>query len=269
MNTIVVEHNLQTWNIISMAEIALSFFGIFISLTSKKGTFFKIKLLFVYLLLMFYGLSSIYMFVEPDTIEVIYIIFIYSLVLLNYRASKEQEGRFTKVYNWLNSVVDVAPDMIWIKDKGNRFLYTNKIIRKELLLTDDYKYPIGKNGVDIALDIRKRGIEYTAGEVCGKSDDITMNKEKPCMFLEDFVIDGKEMFLLVHKKPIYENGKIVGTVGVGRIVTDIVNEHKEILCAYKAKNWKRFERLLEEHVNKYYFSFNNDSKLIDVKKGLT
>jgi hypothetical protein len=158
--------------------------------------------------------------------------------------------------------------MIWIKDNDNRFLYTNDVIREKLLLTDCYKYPIGKTGTDIALDIRARGIQYTAGEVCLKSDDITKEKGKPCMFLEDFVIDGKPMFLLVHKAPRYEDGEVIGTVGIGRIITDIITEHMEILVAYRDKDWKRFEDLFEKHVNMHYFSLTNDSKLIRVKKNI-
>jgi len=249
---------------ISALEISLAVFGYVVTYFSKRKSIYKTKVYAVYSILFFYGVCGLFSLLTMTEIHVFNVIFLYCLVLLHWRETSNVLGKLDRMYLWLNSVMQVSPDMVWIKDMDNRFVYTNETIRKKLLLTNDHKYPIGKTGVEIAQDLIAKGINYGAGYICGKSDDITKEKDKACLFLEDFIVGGKKMYLLVHKKPIYKNDKMVGTVGTGRIVTDQVEEHKELWDLYKKGNLKEFEELFEEHVNKYYFTEEPESKLIQV-----
>lgn len=251
-------------NFISLAEMTLAFAGFIIIYFAKRKQIYKFKVCIVYSILLFYGLGGLFNLLTAAEISLFNLMFIYCLSLLHWREMSNTNNKLDRLHLWLNSVMQVSPDMIWIKDMDNRFLYTNQVIREKLLLTDDTRYPIGKTGVEIALDLKGKGITYSAGSICLKSDDITKEKNESCLFLEDFVINGKKMYLLVHKKPIYKEGKMVGTVGTGRVVTDQVEEHKELWDLYKNGELKQFEELFEKHVNKYYFTDVPESKLIKI-----
>jgi len=120
------------------------------------------------------------------------------------------------------SIGDTIPDMMWSKDINGKYIYANNSILKGLFYGLDYNSVIGKTDLEITKICKEKlGDEnYTFGEVCGNSDLVVLDKLKKERFLEWGLINGKELYLEVYKAPFYKNGKVVGTVGTGRDVTE-------------------------------------------------
>lgn len=125
--------------------------------------------------------------------------------------------------NLVIAVGATIPDMMWAKDINGRYLYANDAILRGLFYNTDYRNVIGKNDIELSK-ICKRIVgseNHTFGEICGNSDVIVLENLKKERFLEWGLINGKELYLEVYKAPLFDiDGKIVGTVGTGRDVTD-------------------------------------------------
>ena len=145
--------------------------------------------------------------------------------------------------------IDIIPDLIWIKDEEDRFLYANAPMCKEILLSPE-KDVINKTSLEVARDLKDRGIKYTFGEICLYSDEVTRKREKPTYFYKYGIINDKYVALRIIKAPLYKEGKLIGTLGYARDVTyhneifekieSLFNESKyeearNVFAAYKAK----------------------------------
>jgi len=142
----------------------------------------------------------------------------------NMQKLRERKSKYRTLAHLLRMMCDNVPDMIWAKDINNRYIFTNKAICKNLLNAVDTEEPIGKN--DIFFAERERNSHkndhewHTFGEICRDTDLITMEAGSAQQFDEYGNIQGKFLFLDVHKAPfIDENGKSIGTVGSARDVT--------------------------------------------------
>lgn len=115
------------------------------------------------------------------------------------------------------------PDMMWAKDIDGRYIYANGSILRGLFYNANYKMIIGKNDIEIAKMCKNLvGHEnHTFGEICGNSDVVVLENLRKQRFLEWGLINGKDLYLEVYKAPLFDNGgKVVGTVGTGRDVTE-------------------------------------------------
>lgn len=119
------------------------------------------------------------------------------------------------------------PDMLWVKDLQGIYLYANKAICDGLLMAKDTEEPIGKG--DIFFALRERELHkdkpdwHTFGELCFNSDIDVIKQNRAMKFEEYGNVKGKLMYLEVYKAPFYnEDGKIIGTVGAGRDITELI-----------------------------------------------
>jgi PAS domain-containing protein len=122
----------------------------------------------------------------------------------------------------IHALLDCVPDMMWYKDIDGKYLYANQVIKDGLLCTDK---PIGRDDVDIALSAKKKyGCDnHTFGEKCAGSDDIVLGHGHSDRFVENGYVKGKWLELEVHKNVVRDSdGNIIGTVGVGRDITEYV-----------------------------------------------
>lgn len=136
----------------------------------------------------------------------------------------------------LHTIADTIPDMLWCKDLDGKYLYANRAIKEGLLFD---KNPIGKDDVEMALAAKKRFGEknHMFGEKCANSDLIVIDlalkgqfKKDDGRFLESGNVKGSMLYLEVFKAPLYVNGKLVGTVGTGRTMTEYVEAFRENDC---------------------------------------
>lgn len=132
--------------------------------------------------------------------------------------------------NLVLTIGNTIPDMMWAKDISGRYIYTNNEILNVLFYNTDYRNVIGKN--DIQLSYICKGIvgseNHTFGEICSNSDAVVLKNLQKGKFLEEGLINGKDLYLEVYKELLHDsNGNIVGTVGTGRDVTEWYTSIKE------------------------------------------
>ena len=146
----------------------------------------------------------------------------------------------------LRLMCDNVPDMIWAKDLEKRYLFANRAICDELLIARDTDEPVGKNDLFFALRQRASHPDdpawHTFGELCQDSDSITLERGQPSSFEEFGNVKGTHLCLEVRKAPFYdENGKLIGTVGSGRNITERKQIENEL-----ARHRDHLEKLVEE-----------------------
>ena len=131
----------------------------------------------------------------------------------------------------ISAMIEKLPDMLWFKDTQGKYLYANKAIRENLLLSTN---PIGQTDVELAKQAKLiwGDREHTFGEMCGNSDqDVLENGYIGKEYVESGKVKGKILHLAVNKSIVIVNGKIIGVVGSGRDITlyreELINSGKE------------------------------------------
>ena len=140
------------------------------------------------------------------------------------RELTESEQRTHALYTLLRMVADNVPDMIWAKDTDKRYLFANKAVCEQLLMATDTDEPIGKDDLFFAMRARAshpdNPLWHTFGELCQDSDAITLQRGCASQFDEFGNVQGKPLYLDVHKAPLIgEGGEPIGVVGSARDVT--------------------------------------------------
>lgn len=162
--------------------------------------------------------------------------------------------------NLVITIGDTIPDMMWAKDISGKYIYANYAILRDLFYGASYRSVIGKTDAELTKKCKTLvGSEnHTFGEVCANSDEVVLNHLKKERFLEYGLINGKQMYLEVYKAPLFDsNGKIVGTVGTGRDVTEWYLSIKNAVldaseCCVNAKK-SDFGALILKELDKYKF----------------
>ena len=131
----------------------------------------------------------------------------------------------------IHSMIEHLPNMLWFKDTQGKYLYANKAIRENLLLSSN---PIGQTDVELAKQAKLvwGDREHTFGEMCGNSDkDVLANNYVGKEYVESGKVKGKILHLAVNKSIVIVKGKILGVVGSGRDITlyreELINSGKE------------------------------------------
>ena len=131
----------------------------------------------------------------------------------------------------IHSMIEHLPDMMWFKYSEGKYLYANKAIRENLLLSTN---PIGQTDVELAKQAKLvwGDREHTFGEMCGNSDkDVLANNYVGKEYVESGKVRGKILHLAVNKSIVKASDKIIGVVGSGRDITvyreELINSGKE------------------------------------------
>ena len=141
------------------------------------------------------------------------------------RALLDSERQQRSYARMMRLMCDTVPDLLWAKDLERRFLFTNTATCEKLLLAEDTAEPVGKDDMYFVDRIRgempERGDWHTFGELCVDSDSVIMESGVPQRFDESGNVRGEHLFLDVYKAPMFDDeGRMIGTVGCGRDVTD-------------------------------------------------
>lgn len=127
--------------------------------------------------------------------------------------------------NYLDSLIDNSPDLVWFKDLRGAHLKVNDSFCRAVNKT---KQQIEGRGHYYIWDIQPD--EYSKGEyVCLESEEMVINAQKTMTFDEMVKTKaGMRQFVTV-KTPIFDEfNHIMGTVGLARDVTDINNISREL-----------------------------------------
>ena len=154
----------------------------------------------------------------------------YQSITHKYQEMNAMQKEVEDAHMMLNTIGDTIPDMLWFKDIDGKYVYANKAIRENLLFQEN---PIGKTDIYCAEKAHRRFGDgnHTFGEVCGNSDKVILETEKPQRFLESGNIRGKMTYIEVYKAPLYDSdGKLVGVCGTGRDMTEYVTAYRHHEC---------------------------------------
>ena len=178
------------------------------------------------------------------------------------------------IYHLLSDIVDCVEDMIWAKDKSNKFTYANKALRDNILLSDSLHDSLGRDCTFFAEREHNRGNKYTFGSACCESDEVVMKENKTMYFLQTGYVSGREIKLMVRKGPRHDTeNNVIGTVGMARDVTDDYEilqsigdkistlEEKAVFCANTDKESicgntiivQKASQELKDYMNRYTF----------------
>jgi len=127
--------------------------------------------------------------------------------------------------NYLDTVIDSIPDLVWFKDARGAHLKVNQSF---CCLVGKTKEQCHNRGHYYIWDMNAE--EYGKGEyVCLESEDIVMKARKTCVFDEKIKSKNGMLQFKTYKSPIFdEDGSLIGTCGVAHDVTDWRNASAEI-----------------------------------------
>ncbi len=139
------------------------------------------------------------------------------------RLARERERE--RLCTYLDTLMDIVPDMIWFKDlEGNHFK-----------LNDAFCQIVGKDKADILgrdhcyiWDVSRE--EFERGEfVCKETDEYVLKERKPCTSTEVVKSQQGMRQFSTYKAPLLDpDGTLLGSVGVGHDVTDLKNMGLEL-----------------------------------------
>ncbi|MBP8273185.1 MAG: PAS domain S-box protein [Acidobacteria bacterium] len=138
---------------------------------------------------------------------------------------RRSETRSATLASMLRRMCDNVTDMIWAKDLDNQYVFANRAMCQKLLNATDTSEPVGRTDMFFAERERARHPEdpqwHTFGEMCADTDLITLERGRPSVFEESGNVRGQFLCLEVHKAPFHdEHGRVIGTVGSGRDITE-------------------------------------------------
>ncbi len=167
-------------------------------------------------------------------------------------ALRKSRRRHQDLYNLMRLMTDTVPDLIWAKNLDDRYLFANKAICAKLLQCEPGESPLGKTDLFFAQRERARGHQHTFGEICLNSDEVVKRSKQQGKFLEDGLVRGKYLALDVHKAPMFnEEGRLIGTVGAGRDVTNDISTRNEL------RKSEAMYRLLADNVHDVIWTTDN------------
>jgi len=154
-------------------------------------------------------------------------------------ALRASEENFKSLYKMLRLMTDNLPDLVWAKSMDGHYIFANKSMVEKLLIAQDNEEPVGKTDMYFAERQRAEHPEnpnwHTFGELCVNSDGVVHASQRAERFEEFGNVKGEFLFLDVYKAPFLdEQGRMIGTVGVGRDVTrekKLEEEHKQAQAA--------------------------------------
>ncbi len=141
------------------------------------------------------------------------------------KLQKEKKDNWL-MQNYLDTLIDATPDLIWFKDKEGAHLKVNNAFCSTV---NKSKEQIAGRGHYYIWDIEPE--EYSKGEfICMESEEEVMKAKKTCVFEERVLIKNEMRLLNTYKSPLFDlDGSVMGTVGHAHDITDDRRNQEQII----------------------------------------
>jgi len=142
---------------------------------------------------------------------------------------RDSRQKHLQLHQLARLMTDHASDFIWAKDTEQKFLFVNRTMSEKLLNCDNPQDAIGKNEA-FFIDWKKdKRSEKSIEKKINSSEHVIKTRQKPVKYLKEIIIRGKYYAIDVNESPIFdENRQIIGTVGIGRDITQQIERRKKI-----------------------------------------
>ena len=184
-----------------------------------------------------------------------------------YKVSKD----YWQTSNYLDSLINSVPHMIWFKDRAGAHMKVNKFFCKIVNKTMDQIRGRGHYYIwDLTPD------EYAKGEfICMESEYVVMDKRETCIFDEDVKIGDEMRKLKTYKSPLFDiDGSVMGTVGVAMDVTQellyketiIKNANTDFLTGLYNRRYvyEYIDKIEEKHITVFGIDLNSFKSINDI-----
>lgn len=134
-----------------------------------------------------------------------------------------KDHRLQQIY--LDTAIDSIPDLVWFKDVRGAHLKVNHAFCQAVGKT---KEDVQGRGHYYIWDLKRE--EYEKGEyVCLETEEIVLRERKTCLFDEKVKSKRGMRQFKTYKSPLFfDDGQIIGTVGIAQDVTDLKNIGAEL-----------------------------------------
>lgn len=135
------------------------------------------------------------------------------------------EQELARERDLLRTIINLLPDLIFVKDRVGRFVIVNEAHRK-LMGLETAEELVGKSDFDFMP------LELVCNYVA--DDQQVMRTGQPMVGHEEVAQshDGSEIWLLTSKVPLRDSeGEIIGLVGIGHDITEMKKAGQELLAA--------------------------------------
>ena len=145
-----------------------------------------------------------------------------------------RKEQYESMYSMMRQLCDTVPDMLWAKDLKGRYIFLNKETATGLLGVPNTESPIGRMESDFCTSVYSLDTETTNIENQEESSDKTETKQKTARFEKVMSVNGQTHELEIRKVPFYDQGgELIGTVAVGRDITDERKVERIVLSEQK------------------------------------
>lgn len=157
-------------------------------------------------------------------------------------------------YDWLDTLMDTIPDMVWFKDVNGAHLKVNQAFCKAAGKTK--KMIEGRDHAYI-WDVKD-------SVACDQSEQQVRQERRTCQFEEILTIGSQKKHLRTYKSPIYGADKaFYGTVGIGQDITNLLNLNMEIELFISVMPFPLLMCDAQDkivHLNQRFLNFFNEKK---------
>ncbi|MDE0297459.1 MAG: response regulator [Candidatus Poribacteria bacterium] len=144
---------------------------------------------------------------------------------------KQTDDALEQEQSLLSTFMDNTPDHIYFKDMASRFIRINKAVTKLFHLTDAEE-AIGKSDADFFTEEHAQQAFADEQQVMKSGAPMEAKEEKETW------PTGQETWVSTTKAPLYEtSGKIIGTFGISRDITERVHAQAELRAAKEAAEY--------------------------------
>lgn len=140
---------------------------------------------------------------------------------------RESRQKHLQFHRLVRLITDYASDYIWAKDREQHYLFVNRTMSENLLNCSDPEDAIGKREASFIKLIKARPSLKPDDQTAHQGPSVSEPLDKPLKYLKEGIVNGKYFIMDVHESPIFnEKRQIIGTVGIGRDITEQIKVKK-------------------------------------------